>query len=65
MKEKEDKLGYLTSELKKIRSQLGDVEKRRQELEEMIEQQKQNINLKELEVRRLHLYNKVILLMIF
>ena len=54
IKEKEDKLSYLTSELKKIRSQLGDVEKRRQELEEMIDQQKQNINLKEQEVRRLH-----------
>lgn len=54
MKEKEDKLSYLTSELKKIRSQLGDVEKRRQELEDKIDQQKENINLKEQEVRRLH-----------
>ena len=52
LNEKDTRLSHLNSELLKIRSSLADVEKRRQELEELIDEQNANLTSKDQLVRR-------------
>ena len=50
--DKDSRLSHLNTEVLKIRSSLADVEKRRQQLEELIEEQKNNLTDKDQQVER-------------